>query len=70
MDNETKCKCDSINAMFHELLQSAQVIQAYAWGCQERLKNNGVDQEEMIETLSIIYDHVVLIGDKINQFNE
>lgn len=69
MANETKYKEADLMILFHELLQSAQVIQAYAWGCKERLQHNEIPKEDMIQTLSTIYDHIALMGNKINQFN-
>lgn len=64
------CCCDNITPLLHDLLQSAQIIKAYAWGCSERLKSGDLDNDQLTDTFQIIYKHIQDIGRKIHAFAE
>lgn len=63
------CTCE-LPSLFHELLQSAQVIQAYAWGCQERMIKSTISNEQILQVLSTIHKQIGVIGTKINEFSQ
>ena len=63
------CQCNKMSAFLHEVAQSLLVIQAYANGCKERLKENILDNKQLTEALSVINEHTELIGTKIHCFN-
>lgn len=68
-NNPHDCQCEHLPSLFHEVLQSAQVIQAYAWGCQERMMKNTISNEEILQILSTIHKQIEVIGTKINEFS-
>ena len=60
------CHCDKLPVFLHELNQSLLIIHAYVSGCSERIKVNGLNNEQLSAVFKSINEHTELINNKIH----
>ncbi len=70
IESEKNCQCEKIGGLLHELIQSVQVIHAYAWGCQKQLQSDDMQKEEFKKILHIICEQSHIMGNKIHSFSD
>ena len=63
------CQCHKIPGFLHELNQSLLVIHAYINGCRERLKENTLDNKQLIDVFSAISKQTDIIDENIDYLN-
>ena len=66
---KTICHCNKISVFLHELAQSLSVIHAYVNGCNERLKENALDNKQLFEALRTVNKQTEIMATKIHCFN-
>ncbi len=64
------CECNKIHGFLHELSQSLLVIHAYVNGCNERVKDNTLSKEQIVDVLSKINKHAEIISNNVHCMNQ
>lgn len=59
-----------ISMLAHELTQPLMVINTYLSGCIYRLKENRIDNTQLVDIMNNIKQHAVLMGDKIHELKD
>lgn len=65
----TGCYCKKIPAFAHELNQTLLIINSYAKGCSERIKQNNLDLEQLLLTFEKISIQIQIMGQKIHNLS-
>lgn len=65
----THCYCKKIPAFAHELNQTLLIINSYAKGCAERIKQNNFDLEQLLLTFEKISTQIQIMGQQIHHLH-
>ena len=62
---KTQCQCSKLPILSHELTQSLMIINAYISGCNERIKKNTININEIVDVLNKMNKQVELISQRL-----
>ena len=66
MNQKLICNCKRNAEIAHTLSQSMMVIHAYVTGCKQRLKENVLDQDQLMMVFDKINQHVELMSNTVH----